>query len=138
VTGQLVKDGNRTRQFQEVVDDLAHLPTPAPDWSARLQRWSAYIARAHRFWEDRNPWLVVLRDVPALRRIAVGDARTIDETLGARAEYLLADARRPTWELVTAQATSPRRHEYLAILDDFIAGDLACNGGLSFSSEGDV
>jgi 2-polyprenyl-3-methyl-5-hydroxy-6-metoxy-1,4-benzoquinol methylase len=138
VAGQLIKDGNRTRQFQEVVDDLAQVPAPAPDWTARLERWSVYIARAHRFWEDRNPWLVVLRDVPALRRIAVGDARTIDDTLGARAEYLLADARRPTWELVSAQAASPRRHEYLAILDDFIAADLACDGGLSFSSEGGV
>jgi hypothetical protein len=138
VAGQLIKDGNRTRQFQDVVDDLARLAVPLPDWGTRLERWSVYIARAHRFWEDRNPWLVVLRDVPALRRIAVGDARTIDETLGARAEYLLADARRPTWELVTAQAASARRHEYLAIFDEFVAGDLACGGGLSFSSEGGV
>jgi trans-aconitate methyltransferase len=136
VTGQLVKDGNRTRQFQEVVEDLQRLHCPLPDWSARLERWSVYIARAHRFWEDRNPWLVVLRDVPGLRRIALGDARTIDDTLGARAEYLLADARRPTWELVTAQAASARRHEYIALLDDFVAADLACAGGLSFSSEG--
>jgi trans-aconitate methyltransferase len=136
VAGQLIKDGNRTRQFQEVVDDLARLPAPLPDWSARLERWSGYIARAHRFWEDRNPWLVVLRDVPALRRIAIGDARTIDDTLGARAEYLLADARRPTWELVTAQAASARRHEYIALLDDFVAADLARAGALAFSSEG--
>jgi 2-polyprenyl-3-methyl-5-hydroxy-6-metoxy-1,4-benzoquinol methylase len=136
VAGQLIKDGNRTRQFQEVVDDLARLPVALPDWAARLERWAVYIARAHRFWEDRNPWLIVLRDVPALRRIAVGDAQTIDDTLGARAEYLLSDARRPTWELLTAQAASARRHEYLAILDDFVAADLACQGGLLFSSEG--
>ena len=136
VAGQLIKDGNRTRQFQDVVDDLARLPAAVPDWPARLDRWSVYIARAHRFWEDRNPWLVVLRDVPALRRIAIGDARTIDETLGARAEYLLSDARRPTWELVTAQAASARRHEYIALFDDFVAADLARGGGLSFSSEG--
>jgi hypothetical protein len=85
VSGQLTKDGNRIRQFQDVVDDLVRLPCALPDWSARLERWSAYIARAHRFWEDRNPGLVILRDVPALRRIAIGDARTIDEALGARA-----------------------------------------------------
>jgi trans-aconitate methyltransferase len=136
VAGQLIKDGNRTRQFQEVVDDLGRLPTALPDWSARLERWSVYIGRAHRFWEDRNPWLVVLRDVPALRRIAIGDARAIDDTLGARADYLLADARRPTWELVTAQAAPARRHEYIALVDDFVAADLAHDGGLSFSSEG--
>jgi CRP-like cAMP-binding protein len=136
VAGQLVKDGNRTRQFQEVVDDLARLSLPVPDWPARLDRWSAHVARAHRFWEDRNPWLVVLRDVPALRRIAVGDAQTIDDTLGARAEYLLADARRPTWELVTAQAAPARRHEYLALFDQLAAADLDGGGGLSFSSEG--
>ena len=49
-------------------------PSRAPAFRERLDRWSAYIARAHRFWEDRNPWLIVLRDVPALRRIALGDA----------------------------------------------------------------
>jgi trans-aconitate methyltransferase len=136
VAGQLIKDGNRTRPFQELVDDLQRLPATLPDWGARLERWSVYIARAHRFWEDRNPWLVVLRDVPALRRIAIGGARTIDETLAARAEYLLADARRPTWELVTAQAAPARRREYIALLDDFVAADLARDGGLSFSSEG--
>jgi hypothetical protein len=137
VAGQLVKDGNRTRQFQEVVEDLGRLAA-TPDWPARLERWSAYIARAHRFWEDRNPWLVVLRDVPALRRIAAGDAQTIDDTLVARADYLLADSRRPTWELVTAQASSPRRHEYIALFDQFVTADLTCGGGLSFSSEGGI
>jgi hypothetical protein len=138
VAGQLIKDGNRTRQFQDVVDDLARVSAPLPDWSARLERWSVYIARAHRFWEDRNPWLIVLRDVPALRRIAVGDAQTIDDTLGARAEYLLADTRRPTWDLVTAQAFSARRQEYITLFDQFVAADLACGGGLSFSSEGGI
>jgi 2-polyprenyl-3-methyl-5-hydroxy-6-metoxy-1,4-benzoquinol methylase/CRP-like cAMP-binding protein len=134
VSGQLTKDGNRTRQFQDVVDDLA-TTVPGPAFRERLERWSAYIARAHRFWEDRNPWLIVLRDVPALRRIALGDAAGIDHTLGARAEYLLTEARRPTWELVTAQAFTARRKEYISILDQFVASDLAHDSHLAFSSE---
>lgn len=135
VSGQLTKDGNRTRQFQEVVDDLAPLAPSAPDWRARIDRWSAYITRAHRFWEDRNPWLIVLRDVPGLRRIAVGNAQTMDDTLGARAEYFLGDGRRPTWELATAQTAPARRHEYLAVLDELIAADLAAAARLSFSND---
>ncbi len=137
VGGQLTKDGNRTRQFQDVVDDLA-AAVPRPAFRDRLDRWSAYIARAHRFWEDRNPWLIVLRDVPALRRIALGDAGSIDQTLGARAEYLLTESRRPTWDLVTAQAHPARRKEYIAILDDFLAADVTQHGHLSFSSEAGV
>jgi 2-polyprenyl-3-methyl-5-hydroxy-6-metoxy-1,4-benzoquinol methylase len=134
VSGQLTKDGNRTRQFQDVVDDLA-ATVPGPAFRERLERWSAYIARSHRFWEDRNPWLIVLRDVPALRRIALGDAAGIDHALHARAEFLLTEARRPTWELVTAQAFSARRKEYIAILDQFVAADLARDSRLAFSSE---
>jgi hypothetical protein len=134
VSGQLTKDGNRTRQFQDVVDDLA-AAVPQPGFRERLDRWSAYIARAHRFWEDRNPWLIVLRDVPALRRIALGDAAVIDHTLAARAQYLLTEARRPTWELVTAQAFPARRREYITIFDEFVQADLTRTGCLDFSSE---
>jgi 2-polyprenyl-3-methyl-5-hydroxy-6-metoxy-1,4-benzoquinol methylase len=136
VGGQLTKDGNRTRQFQDVVDDLEGLLRGRPEGAAALARWSAFIARAHRFWEDRNPWLVVLRDVPALRRIALGDAAGIEDTLAARADYLLAGARRPTWEMVTAQTVSARRQEYIAVFDDFVAADLTSTGRLAFSSEG--
>jgi hypothetical protein len=135
VGGQLTKDGNRTRQFQDVVDDLGGLLGRREGAAAGLQRWSAYIARAHRFWEDRNPWLVVLRDVPALRRIALGDPAVIEEALAARADYLLNDARRPTWELVTAQTVPARRAEYIAVLDEFVSADLAGAGRLGFSSE---
>jgi SAM-dependent methyltransferase len=134
VGGQLTKDGNRTRQFQDVVDDLEAL-LGKREVAAALPRWSAYIARAHRFWEDRNPWLMVLRDVPALRRIALGDAAGIEEALAARAEYLLNDARRPTWELVTAQTVPARRCEYIAIFDELVTADLATGGRLGFSSE---
>jgi SAM-dependent methyltransferase len=134
VSGQLTKDGNRTRQFQDVVDDLA-AAVHQPGFRERLDRWSAYIARAHRFWEDRNPWLIVLRDVPALRRIALGDATVIDHTLSARAQYLLTEARRPTWELVTAQAYPARRREYIAIFDQLVQADLTRDGSLDFSSE---
>jgi hypothetical protein len=135
VSGQLTKDGNRTRQFQEVVDDLAPLGASVPDWRARIDRWTAYITRAHRFWEDRNPWLIVLRDVPGLRRIAVGNAQTMDDTLAARAEYFLGDGRRPTWELATAQTSPGRRQDYIAVFDELVAADLACGGRLAFSSD---
>jgi hypothetical protein len=118
-----------------VVDDLTRLPVGAADWPARLERWSAYVARAHRCWEDRNPWLIVLRDVPGLRRVAVGNAQTMDDTLAARAEYLLGEGRRPTWELVTAQAAPARRLEYISLLDALVAADLAAGGRLAFSSE---
>jgi predicted TPR repeat methyltransferase len=135
VSGQLVKDGSRTRQFQEVVDDLTRLPVSGSDWPARIERWAGYVARAHRCWEDRNPWLIVLRDVPGLRRLAVGTAQTMDDTLAARADYLLGEGRRPTWELVTAQASPARRLEYISLLDALVAADLAAVGRLAFSSE---